>query len=68
MTKSPYTAPRVALIVKLERKKWHTIVCSCRHSKWSAYVRSMYCVQNMWDCMEEWQSCTKTICTQLAGR
>jgi hypothetical protein len=40
-------------------------VCSCRHSKASAWVRSIYCVLYIWDFAEKWQSCTKPICTKL---
>jgi hypothetical protein len=47
---------------------WGPPVCSCRHRKSSAWVRSRYCVWYIWDCAEKWQSCTETVCTKLAGK
>ena len=57
-------------------------LCTCRHSKTSAWVRSMYCVCrpycvqmqaqqviSMWasNIYCVWQSCTEPICTNLTG-
>ena len=43
-------------------------VCSCRHSKSSAWASSMHCVWQIGQYVEKWWSCTEPICTKSTGK
>ena len=43
-------------------------VCSCRHSKSAAWVRSMYWVRKIWGCTELNKYVPPSICPELTGK
>jgi len=47
--------------LKKPGKNLDPTACICRHSKSTAWVRSMYRVREIWECVKNWQSCTEII-------